>query len=73
MGYRKDWDMNAITHQLWCMAHECSSPYNDGFIAFDIKKDLLKIKFLVDDLLEKTPTFAGEEEIHHQRLLDKLK
>lgn len=73
MGYRKDWDTHAIKHSLWKMAYECSSPYNDGFTQFEVKKELLEIKFLVDDLLADTPTFAGEEDIHHQRLINKLK
>jgi hypothetical protein len=72
MGFRKDWDMNAIRHSLWVMAHECSSSRNDGFTQFEIKKELLEIKFLVDDLLDDSPTFAGEDEIYHERLLKKL-
>lgn len=72
MGYRKDWDMNAIRHSLWAMAYECSSPRNDGFTAFEVKKDLLEIKFLIDDLLADCPKFAGEEEVLHERLLKKL-
>ena len=73
MGYRKDWDAHAIKHSLWKMAHECSSPRNDGFTQFEIKKELLEIKFLVNDLVEKTPIFAGEQDIYNERLLDKLK
>lgn len=73
MGYRKDWDLHAIKHNLWLMAYECSNPSNDGFIAFGVKKELLDLKFLIDDLLEDCPTFVGEEDIHHQRLMDKLK
>lgn len=73
MGYRKDWDTNAIKHWLWRMSHECSSPYNDGFVAFEVKKELLEIKFLLDDLIADCPTFVGEDEIHHQRLINKLK
>ncbi len=73
MGYRKDWDMNVLKHSLWIMGHECASPRNDGFTAFEIKKQLLELKFLIDDLLEDCPTFVGEEDIHHQRMIDKLK
>lgn len=72
MGYRKDWDTNAIKHWLWAMSHECSSPYNDGFTQFEVKKELLEIKFLVDDLVANTPKFAGEEDIHYDRLVKKL-
>ena len=73
MGFRKDWDTNAIRTWLWRMGHECSSPRNDGFTQFEIKKELLEIKFLVNDLLANCPTFAGEEDIHHERLVNKLK
>jgi hypothetical protein len=73
MGYGRDWDTHTIKHCVWKMAYECSSPHNDGFTAFKVKKELLDLKFLIDDLLAECPTFIGEEEIHHQRLLDKLK
>ncbi len=73
MGYRKDWDMNVLRHSLWAMGHECSSPRNDGFTAFEIKKELLELKFLIDDMLDNAPKFAGEEDIYHQRMIDKLK
>jgi hypothetical protein len=72
MGFKKDWDTNAIKHWLWSMTYECSSPRNDGFTAFEVKKELLEIKFLLDDLLEDCPKFVGEEEVYHERLLKKL-
>lgn len=73
MGFKKSWDPDAICIQLSRMASECRSPFNDGFTAFEIKKDLLKVKHCLEDLLEICPTFAGEEEIHHGRLVTKLK
>lgn len=73
MGYRKDWDMNAIKHSLWKMAYECSSPYNDGFTALMVKTEMLQLKFLLDELIAKSPKFEGEEDIYHQYLIDKLK
>jgi hypothetical protein len=73
MGFRKDWNLSDIRHQLWRMGHECSSSYNDGFTAFEIKKELLELKFLIDDIVEKSPKFSGEEEIYQQRLVTKLK
>lgn len=59
---RKDWDVNAITHQIYKMGRECSSPYNDGYTAFDIKKDLYVLKELIDQQLKDSPKFSGEEE-----------
>jgi hypothetical protein len=73
MGFNKSWDATAICTQLRRMASECKSPYNDGFTAFEIKKDLLEVKHCLEDLLEVCPQFSGEEEIHHERILRKLK
>jgi hypothetical protein len=41
---------------------EVNSPYNDGMTAFEIKKDLYKIKFFLDEQLSKASKFSGEEE-----------
>ena len=54
------------------MTYECRHPRNDGFYQFGIKKDLMEIKFLLEDLLETCPTFVGEEEWLHERLVNKL-
>ncbi len=71
MGFKKSWDEGDIARQLRTMARECSAPQNDGFTAYYIKQDLLQIKFLLDDLIESCPKFAGEEEIYHARLVEK--
>lgn len=42
--------------------NEVNSPYNDGITAFEIKKDLYKIKFFLDQQLSKASKFQGEEE-----------
>ncbi len=73
MGFKKSWDEGEVIRQLRAMARECSAPQNDGFTAMYIKQDLIQIKFLLDDLIENCPTFEGEKEIYHARLIDKLK
>lgn len=62
MGFKKSWDVGDVAQQVHKMARECSSPYNDGFTAFEIKKELYEIKFIVDQVMEKLPSFSGEEE-----------
>lgn len=62
MGFKKNWDVTAVTSQIYTMARECSSPYNDGFTAFEIKKDLHEIKSIIDQAIKNTPTFSGEQE-----------
>ncbi len=62
MGYKKEWDINSIRHQLWLMSYECGSRYNDGFTQWAIKQDLYELKWLVDDLIKDAPHFSMEDE-----------
>jgi hypothetical protein len=73
MGYRKSWDVGEILTIISRITRECTSSYNDGFTAFEAKKDLLEIKFFLEDCLERCSSFSGEEEIYQQRLIKKLK
>ena len=61
MGFKITWDMKSIQHQLQSASIEMNSPYNDGFTAWAIKKDLLEIKFYLDNVLEKSPNFGSTE------------
>jgi len=72
MGFKMSWSVSRIKGDLQMMTHECRYYGNDGYTQFAIKKDLMEIKFLVDDLLETCPTFSGEEEWLHERLINKL-
>ena len=62
MGHKKDWDMNAIRHQIWTMRHEATTPYNDGWTAFSVKQELYQLKWQIDQALADCSTFAGEDE-----------
>lgn len=62
MGHRRDWDMPAIQHGIWCMRSEMNNPYNDGFTTWPIKQDLYRLKWLIDESLAKASTYAGETE-----------
>jgi hypothetical protein len=59
---KQSWSVEEIATQIHALARECSSPYNDGFTAFDCKKDLYQIKFLVDQALNNSPNFSSLEE-----------
>ena len=45
MGHRKDWDMNAISHQIWTMRYEATSHFNDGWTSFGVKQDLYNLQY----------------------------
>jgi hypothetical protein len=62
MGFRKPMDYNSVQHQIYMAGVELHSPYNDGFTTFEIKKDLYKIKWLLDEIMADSPTFSDEEE-----------
>lgn len=62
MGFRKPMDYNQVHHNIYMAGVELHSNYNDGFNQFEIKKDLHRIKWLLDEIMADAPTFAGEEE-----------
>lgn len=62
MGFKKSWDVADITRQLHSLARECKSPYNDGFTAFELKKELHLIKAIVDQAMEESPNFGDMED-----------
>lgn len=61
MGYKKDWDVVNIISQLRSMSRETTSPYNDGFTAWNVKQDLYVIKFLLDEAIREAPNFGDLE------------
>jgi hypothetical protein len=62
MGFKKPLDLNTVVHQISTAGRELTSPYNDGFTQWEIKKELYQIKFLLDDIIERSGAFTGEEE-----------
>lgn len=62
MGFNKPIDYHAVNHQIYMAGVELRSPYNDGFTQWDIKQDLYKLKWLLDDIFRDAPSFVGEDE-----------
>jgi hypothetical protein len=62
MGFKKSWNEADIHRQIHAMARECASPYNTGFLTFEIKKDLYSLKELVDQALKDSPNFGQMEQ-----------
>jgi hypothetical protein len=73
MGFIKNWDINDIANQLHRMGIEASSPYNDGWTASSCKHELYQVKCLIEDIYQKLPAFAGEEEWEKERVAELLK
>ena len=68
-------DYNSVHHQIYIAGVELCSPRNDGFTTFEIKKDLHKLKWLIDEIMKDSPTFEGEDEFikeHEQKVMWKI-
>lgn len=72
MGFRKPMDYNSVHHQVYMAGVELNSDYNDGFVQWELKKDLYKIKFLVDEILNSSPTFVAETEFLEEQSKKKM-
>lgn len=60
-------DYNSVHHQIYMAGVELHSPYNDGYVQWEIKKDLYKLKWLIDEILKDSSEFAGESEFLQER------
>ena len=71
MGFRKPMDYNSVSHQIYIAGVELNSPRNVKYTQWEIKQDLYKVKFLVDEILKSSPEFVGETEFleQHQKQL----
>lgn len=62
MGFKKPIDSVYTQMQLLGAYSELKSPYNDGFVQWELKKELYELKFVLDTILEDSPKFSGEDE-----------
>lgn len=62
MSYIQDWDFADIIRQIRRASSQVSSPYNDGWTSFEVKKDLIKFQYEFEEIMSNLPTFTGEEE-----------
>lgn len=62
MSFIITWDADKIISELRACTREINSPYNEGYSQWGCKKDLYKVKFALDEMLNSCPSFYGEEE-----------
>ena len=62
MSFIKRWDTGDIKYQLGRCGLEMNSTYNDGFVRWDCKKDLLELKYYLEELLYNAPGFGEVEQ-----------
>jgi tellurite resistance protein len=54
------------------MRAECVNPRNDGFVTWNTKQELYRLKWLVDESLAACSTYAGEEEWLKEQEQDRI-
>ena len=69
MGFQKRWDVAEIQRLISVCSAQMKNGYNDGFVQWHCKQDLLVVKYQLDEILRTAPTFADEKEFIEQ--LDK--
>jgi len=57
-----NWDVNKVIADCQRMYYGANDHNMTGWVNWPCKQDLYRVKFAVDEMLEKTGTFAGEEE-----------
>ena len=62
MGFKKNWDVNNVARQINIARMESTAPQNDGFTQWMAKQDLYKIKWIVEDAIQRCPSFGPESE-----------
>lgn len=67
MSFIQRWNVESIISQLRQAGRECSSSYNDGFVAWGCKQDLYQIYFELHEILNYCPEFAGEKEYLNEK------
>jgi hypothetical protein len=75
MGFKFSYNLTDAAQVINAAAHDASSSYNDGFIAWGAKQDLYRLKWILEDALNRCPTFAPEAEWlreHEQKKIIKI-
>jgi hypothetical protein len=78
MGFMKRWEAGTIVSQIRACSSEMNYAGNDGFSQWGCKKDLLEVKYLLDEILSNAPNFGDDEkefisQLEQQKILNILK
>ena len=58
----QDWNREKIEQEIWKIKFACTDPRMDGFTTWGCKKDLIMLKYYIDDMLEQCSTYSVEQE-----------
>ena len=58
----RDWNVDKIKQELWKIKYAATDPRMDGWTTFACKKDLIVLKYHIDELLNECSTYSVEAE-----------
>ena len=67
----KYWNVDTIISQLRACHWAMTDPRMTGYVTWECKKDIHKIKFVLEDILENSPTYVGETEWLNEQAKEK--
>ena len=57
-----NWNVDSIVSELQKCYWATTDPKMDGFTTWRCKQDLYRVQFALENMLNKCPTYAGEQE-----------
>ena len=66
-------ELERVRITLRQLASEAKSPYETGFVTVQYKRQLVEMKWFLEDLIEGIGYFCGEEQWEQERLVQVLK
>jgi len=66
-------ELEKIRIQLRQLAWDAKAPYETGFVTSQYKRQLVEMKWYIEDLLENIGHFVGEEKWEQERVVQLLK
>lgn len=62
MGYIKRWNLSEMQNYISNAYYVCSDPRQDGYTTWPIKQELYQLKWFLDNIISKCPTYVDEEQ-----------
>jgi hypothetical protein len=60
MGYKYSYNITEATREINAAAYDATNSRNDGYVAWGAKQDLYRLKWILEDAINRCPTFAPE-------------
>jgi hypothetical protein len=60
MGHKYSYNITEAAREINAAAYDATNSRNDGYVAWGAKQDLYRLKWILEDAINRCPTFAPE-------------